>query len=140
MSSCRCSYDSTRTIDFGCNELDRIIADIKGIDSYTAGSYKFTNFEGVLDEPDCAGLCNRLAVEVAKVVNFYNFNNPEREIEQLYFLGGGARIPQMTEAIADAVSVPAMSVEALLPIEACQQENSPVCALAVAGLLEGEVM
>lgn len=133
-------YDSARTIDYGCNELDRIIADIKGIDPYTAGSYKYTNFEGVLDDPECLGLCDRLAVEVAKVVNFYNFNNPEREIELLCFLGGGARIPQLTEAISEAVSVPSVSVEALLPLEAQGQENSPVCALAVAGILEGEAM
>lgn len=133
-------YDSARTIDFGCEEFDRTIADIKGIDPYTAGSYKFTNFEGVLDDPACLALCDRIAMEVAKVVNFYNFNNPEREIEKLCFLGGGARIPQLTDAISQAVSVPATSVEALLPLEACGQENSPVCALAVAGILEGEAM
>lgn len=133
-------YDSARTIDYGCQEFDRIIADIKGIDPYTAGSYKFTNFEGVLDDPECLALCDRIALEVSKVVNFYNFNNPEREIEQLCFLGGGARIPQLTRAITEAVSVPATSVEVLLPPEARGQENAPVCALAVAGILEGEAM
>lgn len=133
-------YDSARTLDFGCQEFDRIIADLKGIDPYTASSYKFSNFEGVLDDPECLSLCDRIALEVSKVVNFYNFNNPEREIEQLCFLGGGARIPQLTRAISDAVSVPATSVEVLLPIEACGQEDSPVCALAIAAMLEGEAM
>ena len=134
------NYDSARTIDFGCDEFDRIISEIKGIDPYTAGSYKFSNFEGVLDHPDCLALCDRIALEVSKVVNFYNFNNPEREIEQLCFLGGGARIPQVTRAIAEAVSVPATSVETLLPAAVQGQENAPVCALAVAGVLESEVM
>ena len=133
-------YDSARTLDYGCQEFDRIIADLKGIDPYTASSYKFSNFEGVLDDPECLSLCDRIALEISKVVNFYNFNNPEREIEQLCFLGGGARISQLTQAITDAVSVPATSVEVLLPIEACGQEDSPVCALAVAAMLEGEAM
>ena len=133
-------YDSARTIDFGCDELDRAIADLKGIDAYTAGSYKFTNFEQVLDEPQLQALYARFALEVSKVVNFYNFNNPEREIEKLYFLGGGALIPQLTEAIADAVSVPAAGVEELLPYEVTSQANSPLCALAVAGMLEGEAI
>ena len=133
-------YDSMRTIDFGCQELDHIIADIKGIDPYTAGSYKFTNFEGVLDEPECLALCDRLAMEVAKVVNFYNFNNPEREIGRMYFLGGGACIDQITRAIGDAVSVPATRIDACLPEEVRGQDNSPVCALAIAGILEGESM
>ena len=133
-------YDSARTIDFGCDEFDRIIADLKGIDPYTASSYKFTNFEGVLDDPDCLALCDRFALEVSKVVNFYNFNNPEREIELLCFVGGGACIPQLTTAISEAVSVPIMSAEDLLPAEARGLENAPVCALAVAGVLEGEAM
>jgi len=133
-------YDSARTIEFGCDEFDHIIADLKGIDPYTAGSYKFTNFEGVLDDPACLAQCGRFALEVSKVVNFYNFSNPEREISQLFFLGGGARIPQLTSAIAEAISVPTASIEEILPETARGQENSSVCALAVAGVLEGESM
>ena len=131
-------YDSARTIDYGCEELDRIIADIKGIDPYTASSYKFTNFEGVLDDPECLAMCDRLAMEVSKVVNFYNFNNPDREIGQLYFLGGGARIPHLTNAIASAVSVPTTVIDPLLPPAARGQEDTTVCALAIAGAMEGE--
>ena len=134
------NYDSARTIDFGCDEFDNIIADLKGIDPYTAGSYKFTNFEGVLDDPACLALCDRFALEVSKVVNFYNFSNREREIGQLFFLGGGARIPQLTRAIAEAISVPTTNIEEILPAEARGQENAPVCALAVSGVLEGESM
>ena len=133
-------YDSARTIEMGCREFDNIIADLKGIDPYTAGSYKFTNFEGVLDDPQCTALCDRFAVEVAKVINFYNFSNREREIALLCFLGGGARIPQLTRTIAEAVEVPAASIEAVLPLEGRNQENSPVCALAIGGMLEGEAM
>lgn len=133
-------YDSARTIDFGCDDLDRIVADLKGIDPYTASSYKYANFEGVLDEPECLSLCDRIALEISKVVNFYNFSNPEREIGRLCVMGGGARIPQVTKAISETVSVPMATIEDLLPIEARNQENSPVCALAVAGMLEGEAM
>lgn len=133
-------YDSARTIDYGCNELDRIIADIKGIDPYTASSYKYTNFDGVLDDPECLALCDRMAMEVSKVVNFYNFSNPEREIEQLCYMGGGACIPQVVQAMSDMMSVPTASIETLLPKEARGVENSLVGALAVAGMLEGESM
>ena len=131
-------YDSMRTIDFGCDEMDRTISDIKGIDLYTASNYKLTNFENVLDDPACLALCDHFAVEVSKVINFYNFNNPEREIGQLYFMGGGARIPHLTNTIANAISVPATVIDPLLPPEARGQENTTVCALAMAGALEGE--
>lgn len=133
-------YEASKTIDFGCDEFDFIIAEMKGIDPYTASSYKYANFEEVLDAPECRALCERFAIEVSKVVNFYNFNNPDRDIEQLYFLGGGAQIPQLTQAISEAVSVPAQDIDFLLPSEAKGQANGPVCALAVAGVLEGEAM
>ena len=133
-------YDSSRIIDFGCDSFDSIIAEIKGIDPFTANSYKFTNFDGVLDAPECLALCDRFAMEVSKVVNFYNFNNPEREIERLCFLGGGACIPQVSDAISQMVSVPASTIEALLPAEAALQKDALVCTLALAGMLEGESM
>ena len=133
-------YDSARTIDFGCDEFDQIIADMKGIDPYTAASFKFSNFEGVLDEPECLALCDRFALEVSKVVNFYNFSNPEREVGMLYFLGGGASISQLTQAVSEALTVPCATIDDLLPEAARGQDCSSVCALAVGGLLEGEAV
>lgn len=133
-------FDSARTVEFGCDEFDNVIANIKGIDPYTASAYKFTNFEGVLDEPECLALCDRFALEVSKVVNFYNFSNPDHEIHKLYFMGGGASIHQLTHAIAEAVPVACSTISELMPHEARGQQNTPVCALAVAALLEGESM
>ena len=133
-------YDSMRLIDFGCDEFDRVIADLKGIDPYTASSYKFNNFENVLDEPECLALCERFAVEVSKVVNFYNFSNPDSEIGEAYFLGGGASISELTRAISDMLSVTVHDAESLLPAEAQGLENGPACALAVGALLEGEAI
>ena len=133
-------YDSARTIDFGCSELDHAIADIKGVDPYTASSYKYTNFEGVLDDPACTAVCGRMAMEVSKVINFYNFNNPDREIDELCLMGGGARIPQVVDAISEMVSVPTTDVSTILPRQARDQQDAQVCALALASMLEGESM
>lgn len=131
-------FDSARTIDFGCDEFDRVIADMKGIDPFTAGNYKLSNFEGVMDSPECLAVCDRLAVEVSKVINFYSFNNPDREIGSICFLGSGSRIPQLTSAISEAVSLSTCTVEAFMPTTAASQENASVCALAFSGLLESE--
>lgn len=133
-------YGAAKTIDFGCDEFDNAIADLKGIDPYMASSYKYGNCEDVLDSPECQAICDRFALEVSKVINFYNFNNSDKDIEQMFFLGGGAQIPQLTRAITEAVSIPADSIDFLLPQEAKGQENGPVCTLAIAGMLEGEAM
>ena len=85
-------------------------------------------------------MCDRLAMEVSKVVNFYNFNNPDSEIELICFLGGGASITQLVSAIAEAVDVPVITAQELLPNEVLDEDNAAVCALAVAGVLEGEAM
>ena len=131
-------FDSARTIDFGCDEFDRVIADMKGIDPYTAGNYKLNNFEGVMDDPECLAVCDRFALEVSKVVNFYNFNNPDREIDLMCFLGSGSRIPQLTDAISEAVPLPTDTIDALMPESVVDEENASVCALAFCGLLESE--
>ncbi|MFZ2755323.1 MAG: pilus assembly protein PilM [Atopobiaceae bacterium] len=133
-------YQASRVIDLGCRDLDRAIADLKGIDRYTASSYKESNFEGVLDGVECQQVYDRICIEVNKVVNFYNFSNPDKDIEALYLLGGGAQIPQLASALGSAISVPIESVSKLLPIEAADQPNSPVCALAIAAMLEAEAM
>lgn len=133
-------YEASKTIEFGCGEIDAVIAEVYGIDPYTASSYKYNNFEEALDTPQVQAVYDRFAIEVSRVVNFYNFNTPEQNIEQMYFLGGGAQIPQLTNHIAEAVSVPSDSIEVLLPPEATGQDVGPIAALAVAAMLEGEAM
>lgn len=98
-----------RTIEFGCREFDRAVADLRNIDRYTAASYVSGNFEGVLDTPECMAVCERICVEVNKVVNFYNFSNRDKDIDRMYLLGGGARIPQLVRALSQAVGVQVMS-------------------------------
>lgn len=133
-------YEASKTIEFGCDEFDMAIADMKGIDQYTASSYKATNFEGVMDSAECQTICDRFGVEVSKVVNFYNFNNPEKDVDQMFMSGGGAQIPQLVKTVSDMVSVPADSIDFLLPAQAKGSENGPVCALAIGAMMEAEVM
>ena len=133
-------FEASKTIDFGCNQIDATIAEAKGIDAYTASAYKHSNYEDVLDLPECQSVYDRLALEVSKVVNFYNFSSQDKDVEQMYFLGGGAQIPQLTQTIANAIDVPAIPAASLMPKIASTQENAPVCTLAVGALLEGEAM
>lgn len=133
-------YQASKTVDLGCRDLDEAIADLKGIDRYTASSYKESNFEGVMDSPECQAVYDRLCVEVNKVINFYNFSNPDKDVKAIYLLGGGSEIVQLDLALADAINIPVWSVESLLPEQARGQKGCFVCALAVAAMLEGEAM
>lgn len=107
------AFQAMRTIEFGCREFDRAVADLRNIDRYTAASYVSGNFEGVLDTPECMAVCDRICVEVNKVVNFYNFSNRDKDIDRMYLMGGGARIPQLVHALSEAVGVQVMSAVVL---------------------------
>ena len=39
-------FKASKTIDFGCRDLDAVIADIKNVDRHVASTYKASNFEG----------------------------------------------------------------------------------------------
>lgn len=106
-------FQALRSIEFGCREFDKAVAELRNIDRYTAASYVSGNFENVLDTPECAAVCDRISVEVNKVVNFYNFSNRDKDIDRMYLMGGGAQIPQLVAALAEAVGVPVMRATVL---------------------------
>lgn len=133
-------FQALRTINVGCEELDTMIADLHNIDRHTASSYKDSNFRGVLDTPEATGIYDRIALEINKVVNFYNFSNPDQNIEAMFVLGGGAQINQLVNNLTESFDIHVQRASALLPSDVRNNEMAPSCTLAFAGLLEGEVM
>lgn len=133
-------FEASKTIDLGCQMFDTIIAELKGIDPYTAGTYKYSNFEGVLDSPECQDLCERFCAEIERVISFYNYNNPEHSISRMYLMGGGAQISQLSSAIADRVSIPVFGARELLPRSVAEDDLASACTLAIGGVLESEAM
>jgi type IV pilus assembly protein PilM len=131
-------FSASKTVQIGTQDFDVSIAEQKNIDQFTAASYKYNNFEGIMDSNECQRIYDRFALEISKVVNFYNFNNPNGNVDRLFYLGGGAQIPQLTAAIRDSVDIPCDGIRALLPEGANSDKESMVCALSVAALLEGE--
>ena len=135
-------FQASKVIELGCQDIDEAIADAKGVDRYTASTFKSSNYENVLDLPVCHEIYDRLCVEINKVVNFYNFSNRGADVNKAFLLGGGAQITQLVSAIRDFSSpLPIEDIGAtLLPEELHKTTNNSLCALAVAALLEGEAM
>jgi type IV pilus assembly protein PilM len=133
-------YQASRVIDIGLRELDQAIADLRGVDRYTASTYKRSDFEGVLEEQECMDLYERIAIEVNKVVNFYNFSNRSMDIDTMYLLGGGANITSLVKTLEEQVNVKVASIAEILPASFRGSHELETCALAVAGMLEGEAM
>ena len=59
------------------------------MDIHLAHSYMRADYNGVLEADYTREAHSRLAVEIMKAVNFYNYNNRDRESHDLYICGGG---------------------------------------------------
>ena len=107
---------ASRSLDLGCRDIDLAIAEQKNVDEYVAASYKLTNYENVLASNACREVYARIAVEVMKAVHFYRFRHADNHLEDIYFLGGGARIAALRAQIVDSVQLTAHDVTELLSV------------------------
>lgn len=130
-------HKASKTIDFGGRDLDMAIADLKGVDRHVASTYKQTNFEGVLDSPECEAVYDRLCFEINKVINFYNFSN-EDDVERMFLLGGGVEIPQLMDVVMRSFPIPLETAALVMPPDMQELSQVGSFALAIAAMLEGE--
>lgn len=75
----------------------------------------FVRYNDVLSEDVSAELFNRMAIEIMKAVNFYNYNNRERSLRRIYLCGGGVAVDQIRAAICRVTDLDVHNAEELLP-------------------------
>ena len=126
-----------REIDLGLAELDQRIAEEMGVEIHAVRGYKQSNFNGVLDTEYAKEFYSRLAVEIMKAVNFYHYNNRERELEELYLCGGGAAIRPLRETIAATVKLKVKGGEELLADGMRPAEEPWLYLRAIGSVCEG---
>lgn len=130
--------ESSRMVEAGCYDVDTAIAEVKGVDLHVAGSYRDSNFEEVLDTEAVRAVFDRMVFELTKVINFYNFSHPDKEIKNIYLAGGGAAIPQLVTALEAGFEYPVSFISSLMPEELHGNPDANVCALAFSALMAGE--
>jgi type IV pilus assembly protein PilM len=106
---------ATRQIALGGRSLDMAVADELGVDAFLAGTYKMENYHEIQSSPAVAELCERIAVEILKVVNFYQFTYRSSDLNTVCLVGGGAALPALRQAIVDVVGLELLAPEDLLP-------------------------
>ena len=127
----RAKDPENRQIEIGCAAIDAAIADMLGVDPFLAGTYKYNNFQGVLDTPQCAEVYQRIAVEVQRVLNFYRFNYRDSELAGMYLLGGGASMSQLTDAVVEMAEMPALPLNELMNAPGLDLTSAVKGALAI---------
>lgn len=106
---------ATRRLNFGGRDMDLAVAEELGVDAFLAGTYKMAGQEAALAVPAVADVCERLAVEILKVVNFYQFTYRSSNLAGVYLVGGGAALEPLRQAIEGTAGLPLLDPGALLP-------------------------
>ena len=106
---------ATRQIALGGRNLDLAVAELFGVDPFLANTYKYGNYQGVQASPALNEVCDRIAVEILKVINFYQFTYRSSTLEGVYLVGGGAAMPYLRTAIESTVGMTLLSPEDFLP-------------------------
>ena len=105
-------YDSMARILQG---VKGAISDVRGVDIHMAHAHILSDYNDVLSEDVSAELFNRMAIEIMKAVNFYNYNNRERSLRRIYLCGGGVAVDQIRAAICRVTDLDVHNAEELLP-------------------------
>jgi len=92
-------YDTKRTFDLAVQDIENIVADMTLTDVHMAHSYVVSNYENILNSDRLMDFYNSLAVEILKSANFYNYNNGEYELKDIYLIGGGSSIDPLVKTI-----------------------------------------
>ncbi|MGE4485891.1 MAG: pilus assembly protein PilM [Oscillospiraceae bacterium] len=109
------NYETTRIIEYGGAAIDSVIAEICNVDTHVARLYKLANHNGVLNHDVCRGVYQAIAVEVLRAINFYNFNNADSSLTDVYLCGGGALIAPLAETIRSTLELKIHSIAELMP-------------------------
>jgi len=98
-------YDNKRTFDMGVKDIVNCISDTIFSDEHVAHNYMISNVDDVLNGDKCKDFYNALAVEILKASNFYNYNNRDYELKEVYLIGGGAAIEPLVSTIHEVANL-----------------------------------
>ena len=128
-------FRNRRTVSLGLGDLEQVIADERGVDIHMAHTHLTTNYQDAQSMQQCQDIYNRMAVEIMKSVNFYNYNNRDQSLHRICLCGGGAGIAPLQEAISRTTDLELMNVAELIP-SAEKMENPWIYARAVGCALQ----
>lgn len=117
------TFEITRTMEEGEKKIAQYIVDEHGVDIHIAMIQLEHDQNGVLSEQGVLDQFDALATEVMRVMNFYSYNNPQNNIDRIYYFGGGSEIPQLLKMISQTTELPMSPLTDLIPGLTDEQRN-----------------
>ena len=122
-------YEITTEIDAGLELVEQAIAEKLGYDIHLSPQIISLNKDNILSDETLVDVYERIAVEAMRIMNYYAFENPNSDLDTLYFCGGGSSIAQLIDEIKNTIElniVPLSAVAGDVPPEVSMIAN---CAL-----------
>lgn len=124
-------YEITRTLQTSADAIVQLIAENQGIDEHIAWFRMANNENHCLEDPEVADLLSNLAAEISRVINFYNYNNPQNTIEEIYIIGDVLPLNAIEDVMKENMDLPVKTMEDILPEEAKNVLAAPAAYGAV---------
>lgn len=125
-----------KIIDLGGEQMDEIVADIMNCDIHTARLHQDENTDNILSSRPVLEAFSRTAVDVMRTVNFYNYDGPDRDLQDIYLCGGGAFVSGLRTAILKSTDMQLHNMEAILPNANASRLLLGKCALAAGAAVQ----
>ncbi len=129
-------YEVTRMVEFGMGRLAVAVADYYSVDLGMAKTYLATDYEGAQHIQPCLDMYDRLGVEIARIVSFFNFNYPQSQLDALHYCGRGAGVAPLMDALRSHVSINLVDISAVMPPSYVPPESLRDCSAAVGVALQ----
>ena len=126
-------YEVTRTIESGAEDIVNVIAEYFDVDPHIATSYLESNRDNIQENDRCVDIYSNIATEVMRVMNYYNFENPDSTLDTLYYCGGASYIPRFVSEIGDMVTLDLKPLSSLADVD---KDAIGKCAPAIGACYE----
>lgn len=129
------AFETLREGDRGGAAIDDLLAELLHADPHIARAYKESNQQGELELPEVRAAVQDILREIQRTVNFYSYNNPDKDLRRMWIGGGGSRIPHLAGEIQELVGIQPIPVSGLV---ASPEEPSLVntCAAAIGAVMQ----
>ena len=108
-------FRTRRALDLGLWDLVQQLSNDRGVDTHMAHTHLLSDYQQAQNQEAAQELYNRMAVEIMKAVNFYNYNNRDKTLREIYLCGGGAAIEPLRRVIGQVTGLELRDITQLLP-------------------------
>ena len=126
-----------KEIDMAGALIDQTIADTMQIDAFAARTRKEANMNSILDSEFLSDPYQTLAIEVMKIVNFFNYSNTAGEpLEHIYYCGGSSVIEPLRTCLLKATGMNLHNVHRMVKLDGASMEDALYCTLAAGAAIQ----